>query len=73
MIRYCEMKHLNRAKVRFLFDGRIIVDADTPSFLEIEDDDTIEVFGEQTSKPIHYSHYTVTLGPNRSQVKRSPA
>ncbi|XP_060848365.1 small ubiquitin-related modifier 3-like [Rhopalosiphum padi] len=51
---YCQMHRLDKARVRFLFDGRIIVDADTLSSLEIEENDTIEVFREQTSEPRHY-------------------
>ncbi|KPM05598.1 hypothetical protein NH340_JMT07628 [Sarcoptes scabiei] len=34
--------------LRFLFDGRRIDDQDTPQALEMEEDDVIEVFQEQT-------------------------
>lgn len=34
--------------LRFLFDGRRIDDTDTPRALEMEDDDVIEVYQEQT-------------------------
>lgn len=34
--------------LRFLFDGRRINDADTPKQLEMEDDDVIEVYQEQS-------------------------
>lgn len=33
--------------LRFLFDGRRINDADTPKQLEMENEDTIEVYQEQ--------------------------
>ena len=34
--------------LRFLFDGRRIDDNDTPSSLDMEEEDVIEVFQEQT-------------------------
>jgi len=34
--------------LRFLFDGRRINDDDTPKSLEMEEDDVIEVYQEQT-------------------------
>lgn len=34
--------------LRFLFDGRRIDDADTPASLDMEEEDVIEVFQEQT-------------------------
>uniref|UniRef100_A0A1B6F8I9 Small ubiquitin-related modifier n=1 Tax=Cuerna arida TaxID=1464854 RepID=A0A1B6F8I9_9HEMI len=36
------------SSLRFLFDGRRITDEDTPKSLEMEDEDVIEVFQEQT-------------------------
>lgn len=34
--------------LRFLFDGRRINDDETPAKLDMENDDTIEVYQEQT-------------------------
>lgn len=34
--------------LRFLFDGRRIDDSDTPASLDMEEEDVIEVFQEQT-------------------------
>jgi len=36
------------ATVRFRFDGQAISEADTPSSLEMEEGDTIEVYQQQT-------------------------
>ena len=36
--------------LRFLFDGRRIADADTPSSLQMEEGDVIEVYWEQIGR-----------------------
>jgi small ubiquitin-related modifier len=38
---------------RFLFDGKRINDDETPKQLEMEDNDTIEVYQEQVNKQIY--------------------
>lgn len=45
---YCDRQGLDAAQIRFRFDGTPIQDTDTPSALDMEDDDTIDVFQEQT-------------------------
>ena len=35
--------------IRFLFDGKRINDDETPKLLDMEDNDTIEVYQEQVS------------------------
>ena len=39
--------------LRFLFDGRRINDDETPKALEMEQDDVIEVYQEQTGGHMH--------------------
>lgn len=43
------------ATVRFRFDGQAISEADTPSSLEMEEGDTIEVYQQQTGG--HFFNY----------------
>ncbi|OTF83686.1 small ubiquitin-related modifier-like protein [Euroglyphus maynei] len=43
------------SSLRFLFDGRRIDDSDTPQSLEMEEEDVIEVFQEQTGGGGGYS------------------
>eukprot|EP01147_Barroeca_monosierra_P003216 gene3216-5937_t len=38
---YCQRHGLNKASVRFMFDGQPINDTDTPALLEMEENDTI--------------------------------
>merc|ERR1712198_206495 len=45
---YSERVGVPIASLRFLFDGRRINDEETPKALEMEDDDVIEVYQEQT-------------------------
>jgi small ubiquitin-related modifier len=47
---YVKRKHERGAgnKLRFCFNGRTILPEDTPSLLEMQDNDTIEVFASQT-------------------------
>uniref|UniRef100_G3Q6W9 Small ubiquitin-related modifier n=1 Tax=Gasterosteus aculeatus aculeatus TaxID=481459 RepID=G3Q6W9_GASAC len=45
---YCERQGLSIRQIRFRFDGQPINETDTPSQLEMEDEDTIDVFQQQT-------------------------
>ncbi|KAK7583716.1 hypothetical protein V9T40_004679 [Parthenolecanium corni] len=45
---YCDRVGLAMATVRFRFDGQAINETDTPSTLEMEEGDTIEVYQQQT-------------------------
>uniref|UniRef100_A0A8C4KMM3 Small ubiquitin-related modifier n=1 Tax=Dromaius novaehollandiae TaxID=8790 RepID=A0A8C4KMM3_DRONO len=45
---YCERQGLSMRQIRFRFDGQPINEADTPAQLEMEDEDTIDVFQQQT-------------------------
>jgi len=45
---YSERVGVPPTSLRFLFDGRRISDTDTPKQLEMEDDDVIEVYQEQS-------------------------
>ncbi|KAL7378130.1 hypothetical protein ABVT39_008937 [Epinephelus coioides] len=45
---YCERQGLEMRHIRFMFDGQPINEKDTPSQLEMEDDDAIDVFQQQT-------------------------
>ncbi|XP_023212758.1 small ubiquitin-related modifier 3-like [Centruroides vittatus] len=48
MSTYCDRAGLNVQNVRFRFDGQPISETDTPAGLEMEDEDTIDVFQQQT-------------------------
>uniref|UniRef100_A0A8C2WGE5 Small ubiquitin-related modifier n=1 Tax=Cyclopterus lumpus TaxID=8103 RepID=A0A8C2WGE5_CYCLU len=45
---YCDRQGLAMRQIRFRFDGQPINETDTPSQLEMEDEDTIDVFQQQT-------------------------
>ncbi|MEQ2276123.1 hypothetical protein XENORESO_014265 [Xenotaenia resolanae] len=45
---YCERQGLSKGQIRFRFDGQPINETDTPAQLEMEDEDTIDVFQQQT-------------------------
>ena len=45
---FCERQGLNKSAVRFTFEGQRIEDDMTPADLDLQDDDLIEVFSEQT-------------------------
>jgi len=45
---FCERQGIPINSVRFLFEGQRINDEQTPKDLEMEDNDTIEVYQEQT-------------------------
>ncbi|XP_002734041.1 small ubiquitin-related modifier 3-like [Saccoglossus kowalevskii] len=44
---YCDRQGLERTAFRFRFDGQPINEEDTPSKLEMEDEDVIDVFQQQ--------------------------
>ncbi|KAG9508424.1 Small ubiquitin-related modifier, partial [Fragariocoptes setiger] len=54
--------------LRFLFDGKRVNDTDTPKLLEMENDDTIEVYQEQSGGYALVSSSTSTLGTTRSSI-----
>ncbi|KAH0500882.1 Small ubiquitin-related modifier 3 [Microtus ochrogaster] len=41
---YCERQGLSMRQIRFRFDGQPINETDTPAQLEMEDEDTIDVY-----------------------------
>ncbi|XP_053417564.1 small ubiquitin-related modifier 2-like [Nycticebus coucang] len=45
---YCEQQGLSMRQIRFRFDGQPINETDMPAQLEMEDEDTIDVFQQQT-------------------------
>nr|XP_035942412.1 small ubiquitin-related modifier 2-like [Halichoerus grypus] len=45
---YCEPQGLSMRQIRFRFDGQPINETDTPAQLEMEDEDTTDVFQQQT-------------------------
>ncbi|XP_028418057.1 small ubiquitin-related modifier 1-like [Dendronephthya gigantea] len=45
---FCDRQGVALNSLRFLFDGQRITDDQTPKDLEMEDDDVIEVYQEQT-------------------------
>lgn len=55
---YCERQGLAIRQIRFRFDGQPINETDTPAQLEMEDEDTIDVFQQQTG-----GHYWRLLLP----------
>ena len=46
---YCEWQGLSIRQIRFWFDGQPVNEADKPAQLEMEDEDTIDVFQQQTA------------------------
>ncbi|XKL59556.1 hypothetical protein PGB90_000572 [Kerria lacca] len=51
---YCDRVGLAMATVRFRFDGQAINESDTPSSLEMEEGDTIEVYQQQTGGVLYF-------------------
>ncbi|XP_061043011.1 small ubiquitin-related modifier 2-like isoform X2 [Eubalaena glacialis] len=45
---YCEQQGLSMRQIWFRFDGQPINETDTPAQLEVEDEDAIDVFQQQT-------------------------
>ncbi|XP_030765602.1 small ubiquitin-related modifier 3 [Sitophilus oryzae] len=48
MTAYCERAGISTSAVRFRFDGNPINETDTPTSLEMDEADTIEVYQQQT-------------------------
>lgn len=48
MSAYCDRTGVKVDSMRFRFDGQPINETDTPSMLEMEDGDSIDVFQQQT-------------------------
>ncbi|XP_003388063.1 PREDICTED: small ubiquitin-related modifier 3-like [Amphimedon queenslandica] len=48
MTAYCDRQGYQRNSIRFIFDGTQIQEDQTPIDLDMEDEDTIEVFQAQT-------------------------
>jgi len=48
MSAYCERTGIKMESTRFRFDGQPINETDTPSVLEMEEGDSIDVFQQQT-------------------------
>jgi small ubiquitin-related modifier len=51
---YCNKLGVPTSSRRFLFDGERIRDDQTPKMLDMEENDTIEVYQEQTGGSVHY-------------------
>ena len=45
---YCDRTKLVQSNIRFVFDGNRIRETDTPKSFDMEDDDAIEVFSQQS-------------------------
>ena len=45
---YCEQQGLSMRQIRFPFDGQPVNETDTPAQLEMQNEDTIDVFQQQT-------------------------
>ncbi|KAJ8716533.1 hypothetical protein PYW07_003160 [Mythimna separata] len=64
---YCDRAGLSMQVVRFRFDGQPINENDTPTSLEMEEGDTIEVYQQQTANTAQYAHFVFnTLDQDRS-------
>lgn len=53
---YCERQGISLSTMRFRFDGQAIAETDTPNKLDMEDDDTIDVFTQQTGGQFIVAH-----------------
>ncbi|KAL4674514.1 hypothetical protein H8959_018448 [Pygathrix nigripes] len=51
----CERQGLSVRQIRFRFDRQSINETDTPAQLEMEDEDTIDVFQKQTGGTLESS------------------
>ncbi|XP_043843402.1 small ubiquitin-related modifier 2-like isoform X1 [Dromiciops gliroides] len=45
---YCELQRLSMRQIRFRLDGQPINETETPAQLEMEDEDPMDVFQQQT-------------------------
>lgn len=48
MSAYCDRTSVKMGAMRFIFDGNPISETDTPAGLEMDNEDTIDVFQQQT-------------------------
>ncbi|XP_068178284.1 small ubiquitin like modifier 2a [Antennarius striatus] len=64
---YCERQGLTLSQIRFRFDGQPVNETDTPSQLEMEDEDTIDVFQQQTG-----GHSLLRLFPKNNNFDSCP-
>ena len=60
---YCDRCKLAPNTIRFMFDGGRIDETDTPKSLAMEDDDTIEVFTQQTGGEQRHLHLNSLKNP----------
>ena len=59
---YCAQKGLDRLGARFLFDGKRIQPTQTPTELEMEDEDVIDAFGDVSGDIGHWGTHEHTPG-----------
>lgn len=45
---YCDRMKLTQSAIRFMFDGNRLRETDTPKSMDMEDEDTIEVYSQQS-------------------------
>lgn len=45
---YCDRQKMIQSTIRFVFDGNRIKETDTPKSFDMEDNDAIEVFSQQS-------------------------
>jgi small ubiquitin-related modifier len=76
MSAYCERTGVKMGSMRFRFDGQPINETDTPSQLDMEDGDAIDVFQQQTGgffisspSPLHVTlqHSSDHLAPTMNE------
>ncbi|KAL4681406.1 hypothetical protein H8959_006883 [Pygathrix nigripes] len=67
---YCERQGLSMRQIRFRFDGQPINETDTPAQLEMEDEDTIDVFQQQTGARLDDYARTLRTTPRKSSWAR---
>jgi len=68
MSAYCERTDVKMGSMRFRFDGQPINETDTPSQLDMEDGDAIDVFQQQTGGDIAAAQSLAS--PARSTAER---
>nr|ACO15528.1 Small ubiquitin-related modifier precursor [Caligus clemensi] len=65
---YSERVGVPLSSLRFLFDGRRINDDETPKALEMEQDDVIEVYQEQSGGNHHDPNTTTTTSTSTTST-----
>ncbi|XP_069903293.1 small ubiquitin-related modifier 2-like [Oryctolagus cuniculus] len=60
---YCEQQGLSMRQIRFQFDGQPINESDTPAQLDMEDNDRIDVFQQQTGSVYCFTPELCTCRP----------